>query len=270
MSSWAPTYTFLAVAGQHGEPDSPPAKLEVCWHRSQPESFHSAEATLAKQLLAEVGVHELMRYMAWGPVSGLALVAQISGQGEHKLYIALSGAPVVSMAVRYSTVDEESAIVWSPTGDRLLITGTSQLQVVTTEGAKILDLPQMSSAASVFSPCSNYVAALAHGFAQQVVQCSLRLFDTYSGMTVFDMALPDPLADSSLAFNIFGDQLVLLGSHPSRTQIASIGALTFGQAYKADHMSSRQVCQAIAGNCSRVELLLEGYADDPLFGDGEY
>ena len=89
-------------------------------------------------------------------------------------------------------------------------------------------------------------------------ELGVRLLSTSSGKIVFDQKWEGYIPHASLAFNNTGDQLLLVG-------LNSAYAFTFGQAYEGTTMSSRQVCDAIAGAISWTNTLVEDEDEDDWY-----
>ena len=240
--------------------------LDACWHQSQPDVSSSAEAALVRSLLAGVAFspQEGIRELAFSPLGGLAAVIgpgpdDSSSDCPYKLYVLLPGCALESVTVDFFASSWEAAIVWSLAGDRLLIGCLQELLLVSTECDLILDMPG-GACTPAFTPDGRYAAALGECRAGQKYRLDLQLFNARSGAIVFQHVWDGMYANgSSMEFNQAGDRLIVTDRHNAH-------AFDFGQGCKASNLSSRQVCEAIAGACSCTEDLIRGADDDDWFG----
>ena len=98
---------------------------EACWNGLQPDASRSTEALALGMLLAQLGPREVVKHLAWSHEGGLALVMDPHGSGscyrQYRLYIMLPGSVPASMAVAFRPYTTCAELIWSPAGDRLLV-----------------------------------------------------------------------------------------------------------------------------------------------------
>ena len=264
---WTPSCILMAAV----HTPSSPARLEVCWHPCQPSLGDMPETGMATRLLARLDPREATVCLAWGPSGGLALVTHIERQPQRKLYVLLPRGQPVSAGVHFSRFASEAALVWSPAGDRLLVNCPGRLQLFTSSCDPVLDMPH-GKCVPVFSACGRHVAAAEFFSAQQRGRLRVRVFEARSGALLWEhkgrLAVGGGAVSSgNLAFSPMGDQLFVSGLLEYGTY--GIHAFSFGRAYMAGRLSSRQLCEALAGVCSWANRLVPGedlsLYDDPGF-----
>ena len=263
--AWTPTGLLLGAVRKPTATTPPPFLSETCWNGFQPNAGSSNEAGLLTSLLAELGAKEAVQDLAWSPSSGLALVTACKVQcdsslyscidTQYKLHVMLHGALPASTIVRFARHAFTGAVVWSPSGERLLVCCPKRLQLATAACVLLVDINE-GCRSPVFSPDGRHVAAVSEPTHVQQGHVSLKLFSTSDGALVFDQEwAAGRLNGSRLAFNHFGDQLLITGLYGTHV-------LTFGQAYAAEHMSSAQLCEATAQACDWPRDLVGDEDDD--------
>ena len=254
--AWTPSCHLLGVVPTSGQVQPQSYRAEGCWDGFQAGAESSAEAEGLKVLLAHLGAQETVVHLACSPLTGVALVTSCGPRydGQYKLYIMLAGSLPASLALSFSRYAWEAEVIWSPAGDRLLVNCPEQLQLVTTACVLLVDI-RAGCCDPTFSPDGRHVAAVFKTTLQQKVHMSCRLFRASDGEIIFDHSWLGGVAVDRLAFNTEGDQLLITGRN-------KIHVVSFGQAYEAEHMSSRQLCEALAGACSWVNTLVVPDGED--------
>ena len=249
-AAWAPNGILTAAVRMSRSEPLRPFQLEACWHASLPDPCSTGEARLAKALLAHLSPNEAVTHLAWSSAGSLACVADADADFDADgyrwaipctLYVLCPGSPTVAgMEVCWNHYASVAAVVWSPAGDRLLVNSYARMQLVTPACVSVLDLP-LSTCAPVFSPDGRLVAAVTK--LDNSPQLTLHLISAADGAFMFQSVWEGFVGGSSMAFNDLGDQLRINGLHGARV-------FTFGQAHRADSMSSKQLSEAITGACS--------------------
>ena len=253
---WTPSSALMAAVHD-------PAPLYRCFQlhavcdSAQPASSES-EVAMANKVLAELSPREMVKHLACSPISGVAFVTEVEHwprNYSHKLHVVLPGSLPASVAVDHHYHASEAAVVWSPAGDRLLVTNSYMVQLVTSACVLLLHIEECYDAC--FSPSGRHLAAAFSAYSRKKSRLCVRLFSTSRGEVAFDQEWDGGIFEGSLAFNYAGDQLLLALPHGAR-------AVTFGQAYEGTTMSSRQVCDAIAGaiTCTNILGVDEDEDDD--------
>ena len=141
-------------------------QLQALWDPAQP-AISTSEVAIANDLLAGLSPQEVVKYLACSPLSGFAFVTEQERRpyGEsYKLHIALPGSVAASVSVCFHHHPSKVSVVWSPAGDRLLVTSSSRVQLVTSASVMLHDLG--GCCAARFSTCGRHVA-VAHQACSQ-------------------------------------------------------------------------------------------------------
>ena len=268
---WTPSGNLVAAARLEADEDArppPPPQLElVYWHDLLPGSSDRAEKKLISRLVRHLRLNAL-KELAWSPAGGLAALAKVPGkvQGHFKLYVLLPGARVVSTAIQDCDLDtmhtRQTAMQWSPAGNRLILDGGGTLRVLTPACKRILRTFKHWETNAAFDPSGRCVAAVCCGRVlyrpTEPLPSDKLTFSLYSavdGTLRFSRVLDSPLVGGTLSFSSLGDQLVL-------TEGEGIHIISFGQACKPSSFHGRQLCDTIAGACTWASEKFKDQSDD--------
>ena len=248
-SAWSSDCTLVGASCSL-EPDAP-CELDICWHASMPDPGSGIAAVQARALLAGLQPGGLVQRLASGPDNSFAVVVDVPYVLEHgdngtkqpctpcrrhKLYALLPGHRLASMLLPI-TFNQDSSLIFSPSGCQLLVGCGRHLELVTSMCQSVQSFPGCNGAFAPDGRVAAVVGPSASGFA-------VRLVRTADGQQIFSLACSS-LGSRQLSFNFWGNQLLL-----------SSRIICFGL-NDATIAIGRQLCHAISISSSWASSMMQ-------------